>query len=125
MNRIATKMVQVDLRKSVASQNDKIEDKDAIESSGSKDGKATSKEPEEVLALEKRIKRLKKSLHKVQRQQEQDRHRQAVHTAVNQDSNNHMVVGSLIETLIFMGTASFQVIFVRKWFAGKGPQNWA
>jgi hypothetical protein len=69
--------------------------------------------------LEASILRLKAGLRKVQKQQQQERHRQAVHAAVNEDSNNHMVFGSVVETVIFVGTACFQLIFMKKWFDGK------
>ena len=75
--------------------------------------------------LEKSIRRLKRGLRKVQQQQQQERHRQAVHTAVNQDSNNHMVLGSLVETVVFVATAAFQIVFVRNWFDGKASKQWA
>ena len=78
---------------------------------------------QEVANLEASIKRLKQGLRKVQAQQQQERHRQAVHSAVNEDSNNHMVVGSLIETVVFVGTAIFQIMFVRHWFEGRGAHG--
>ena len=85
--------------------------------------KKESARQEEVANLEASIKRLKSGLRKVQQQQQQERHRQAVHAAVNEDSNNHMVVGSLIETVVFVGTAIFQIMFVRHWFEGRGAHG--
>jgi polyhydroxyalkanoate synthesis regulator phasin len=82
--------------------------------------KKESERQEEVANLEASIKRLKAGLRRVQAQQQQERHRQAVHAAVNEDSNNRMVVGSLIETVVFIGTAIFQILFVRQWFEGRG-----
>jgi len=81
--------------------------------------KAEAARAEEVANLEASIKRLQSGLRKVQRQQQQERHRQAVHTAMNEDSNNRMVVGSLIETVVFIGAASFQLVFIRNWFDGR------
>lgn len=91
--------------------------------------KKESARAEEVANLEASIKHLKAGLRKVQKQQQQERHRQAVHTAVNEDSNNRMVVGSVIETVVFVGTACFQLIFMKKWFdnkvGGKAGRQWA
>jgi len=131
MNRVANKVVQVDIRSSakVISENPiKIssDPKKAEEARLAKEeAKGSEARQAEVAVLEKSIRRLKRGLRKVQQQQQQERHRQAVHTAVNQDSNNHMVLGSLVETVVFVATAAFQIIFVRNWFDGKAAKQWA
>eukprot|EP00622_Pseudochattonella_farcimen_P003815 FR739068.1.p1 GENE.FR739068.1~~FR739068.1.p1 ORF type:complete len:269 (+),score=45.22 FR739068.1:33-809(+) len=135
MNRVANKVVQVDIRSSatkpVAREDGEpiklVSDPGTKSASGKtdKEEKDSKERQAEVEVLERSIKRLKRGLRKLQQQQAQERHRQAVHTAVNQDSNNHMVLGSLIETVVFVGTACFQIIFVRAWFDGKTTKQWA
>lgn len=130
MNKITPKVVQLSVRqrgkskaasdKALKLQSPKVDNKLSPE-----DQAAAEIKEREVSSLEASVKKLKSGLRKVRDKQMQERHRQAAHTAVNQDSNNHMVVGSLIETVVFIGTASFQIIFVRNWFEGKGAQQWA
>ena len=50
------------------------------------------------------------------------------HTALTEETNNHMVVYSLIETVVFVGAAVFQLFFIRNWFDGrdrKKGRQWA
>lgn len=123
MNHLAAKLVQLDLRSSsTPHMNDP---RLAIDSPPtSKEDKAKR---QDILNLESSIRRLKSGLKKVQKQQEQERHRQAVHTSVNEENNNHMVIGSLIETVVFIAAASFQIVFVRNWFENKKTKSrqWA
>ena len=68
------------------------------------------------------------TLLQVQLQQHQERHRQMGHTALTEETNNHMVVYSLIETVVFVGAAVFQLFFIRNWFDGrdrKKGRQWA
>lgn len=129
MNKVTPKEVQLSIRqkgkaKAKAAASEKLA-KPENPNLSEEDKAAAEKKEQEVSSLESSIKKLKAGLRKLREQQMQERHRQATHTAVNQDSNNHMVVGSLIETVVFIGTASFQIIFVRHWFEGKGSQQWA
>jgi len=59
----------------------------------------------------------------LQKQQQQERHRQSGHTAATEDANNHVVVYSLVETVAFVGAACFQLFFIRNWFEGKVGSN--
>ena len=68
----------------------------------------------------------------MQSQQTKDRNRLSVHAALNEDSHNNMVVGSLVETVIFIGVSLFQIFYVRRWFEGRerqmakrGAKSWA
>lgn len=62
---------------------------------------------------------LKKGLSKVQAQQKRDRHRLTLHSEANRASHNHLVFGSVVETIVFVCVSVFQIFFVRRWFQGR------
>jgi hypothetical protein len=122
MNHLISKTVQLDIRTNYVPRKPETKRVKLVQNPDQlteEERVAEKAKEEEVANLEASIKRLKAGLRKVFKQQQQERHRQAVHTAVNEDSNNHMVVGSVIETVVFIGAACFQLIFIRKWFDGK------
>lgn len=130
MNHVVTKVVQIDIRSSFASPTPvgepiKLLSSGAREDLSEEEKKAKKRQDADVATLQESIRRIKGGLKTIERQQKQDRHRQAVHTAVNEDNNNHMVIGSLIETVVFIGAAAFQIIFVRNWFENKQAKTWA
>ena len=68
----------------------------------------------------------------VHSQQTRDRNRLEVHASLNEESHNNMVVGSLMETVVFIGVSLFQIFYVRRWFEGRerqmakrGAKSWA
>jgi emp24/gp25L/p24 family/GOLD len=65
-----------------------------------------------------KLKTLRRLLADIQSKQSQERHRLAVHQATNEHSHVHMVLGSLLETILFMAVTGFQVYTIRKWFKG-------
>ena len=78
------------------------------------------------------VKNLKKLANQVVNQQARDRNRLEVHASLNEESHNNMVVGSLMETVVFIGVSLFQIFYVRRWFEGRergakkrGAKNWA
>ena len=80
----------------------------------------------------KSVKNLKKLANQVVNQQARDRNRLEVHASLNDESHNNMVVGSLMETVVFIGVSLFQIFYVRRWFEGRergakkrGAKNWA
>jgi len=130
MNHVVTKVVQLDIRSSLAAppragKAIKLLSEGGNEGLSDEEKKKKKQKDEEVANLQDSIRRIKAGLKTIERQQKQDRHRQAVHTAVNEDNNNHMVIGSLIETVVFIAAASFQIIFVRNWFENKQARTWA
>lgn len=127
MNHLVAKTVQVDIRSSAKGEARALlpHKKQPVklvvnpDQLTQEERDAAAAKEQEVANLEASIKRLKAGLRKVQKQQLQERHRQAVHTAVNEDSNNHMVAGSVVETVVFVGAAVFQILFIRNWFDGR------
>jgi emp24/gp25L/p24 family/GOLD len=65
-----------------------------------------------------KLKTLRRLLADIQSKQSQERHRLAIHSATNEHSHSHMVLGSLLETILFMAVTGYQVYTIRKWFKG-------
>lgn len=66
----------------------------------------------------KQITKLHKLLYEIKEGQMHERHRLAVHNAVNEHSHSRMVMNSLFETIFYIGVSAFQVYTIRKWFTG-------
>lgn len=66
------------------------------------------------------IKDLHKLLIEIKSRQQKERHRLENHQEINLHSHSRMVVGSLMETALFIAVTGFQVVTIRKWFSG-GP----
>lgn len=75
---------------------------------------------EDLDKVQNSINNLRKLSQDVHESQRLDRNRLSVHSSMNDDTHNEMVVGSLVETSIFIGVACFQIFFVRRWFEGRG-----
>lgn len=75
------------------------------------------------------INRIKAGLETIQQQQVYDRHRLSMHSETNISSHNNVVIGSVVETVVFILAAMLQVYFVRVWFlsksAGAPMKQWA
>ncbi len=65
--------------------------------------------------------KIHKGIYHLQVQQQRDRHRLALHSAMNEKNYNNAFYGSVIETAIFMLVMMFQVYFIRRWFVSKAP----
>mmetsp|Transcript_38980 Transcript_38980/g.68008 ORF Transcript_38980/g.68008 Transcript_38980/m.68008 type:complete len:279 (+) Transcript_38980:36-872(+) len=72
-----------------------------------------------ALALAKARERLAE----VRAKQEAERHRLAVHSALNRSSHKKMVLSSVVETAVFVAVSLFQIFYIKRWFAGKGLQT--
>lgn len=66
------------------------------------------------------IKDLHKLLIEIKSRQQKERHRLENHQEINLHSHSRMVLGSLMETALFIAVTGFQVVTIRKWFQG-GP----
>ena len=66
------------------------------------------------------IEKIRRGLMSIQEQQQRDRHRLELHSETNAMNENRMVVGSVMETSIFILAAVFQLYFIRNWFAARG-----
>jgi hypothetical protein len=66
------------------------------------------------------IEKIRKGLASIQEQQQRDRHRLGLHGETNSINENRMIVGSIIETSIFIFAALFQLYFVKNWFSTRG-----
>lgn len=89
---------------------EKYMDEDTAASEGIKD--------EDFVSTREKLKTLRRLLADIQSKQSQERHRLIVHAATNEHSHSHMVLGSLLETILFMVVTGFQVYTIRKWFRG-------
>lgn len=57
----------------------------------------------------KELSKIYRGILHIQRQQLRDRYRLSLHSVANQHNYNHVFYGSLLETLIFIVVAAFQV----------------
>jgi hypothetical protein len=67
----------------------------------------------------KQLSKIYRGILGIQRQQLRDRYRLALHSASNEHNYRNAFYGSLLETLIFIVVACFQIYFVRRWFSSK------
>eukprot|EP00980_Cylindrotheca_fusiformis_P005003 scaffold1062_cov130-Cylindrotheca_fusiformis.AAC.9 len=75
---------------------------------------------EDFVATTEKVKELRRLLNEIQSMQQKERRRLQVHAETNEHSHSRMVLGSLLETLLFMAVTGFQVLTIRRWFSG-GP----
>jgi len=87
---------------------------------GAADGAAPKKNSENVAKLEKRVVTLRSHLAILKEKQTRERRRLAHHKALYDAKHNTMVEGSLFETVVYILCSIFQIVFVRRWFSGKG-----
>jgi hypothetical protein len=79
------------------------------------------------------IQKIHEGLHFIQNQQRIDRNRLNLYSLTNLSSHNNMIMGSIVETLVFIvaclfqvrqlfhhSDSSLQIFFVRRWFLAKG-----
>eukprot|EP00640_Fibrocapsa_japonica_P002720 CAMPEP_0113950782 /NCGR_PEP_ID=MMETSP1339-20121228/82556_1 /TAXON_ID=94617 /ORGANISM="Fibrocapsa japonica" /LENGTH=248 /DNA_ID=CAMNT_0000958751 /DNA_START=68 /DNA_END=814 /DNA_ORIENTATION=- /assembly_acc=CAM_ASM_000762 len=81
--------------------------------------------PESMTQFESNVEAIQGEIDKIYEKQERERHRLAIHTAMNQGSHSRMAMSSLVETGVFVVVSIFQIFFVRRWFEGKGAKQWA
>jgi len=91
-------------------EEDKIMDADTAEEEGIKD--------EDFAETKEKLKTLRRLLAEIQSKQQQERHRLIVHSATNEHSHSRMVLGSLLETILFMVVTGVQIMTIRRWFKG-------
>jgi hypothetical protein len=66
-----------------------------------------------------KLRKLNRLLNEIQEQQQSERHRFSVHAAVNEHSHSRMVLGSLLETVLFIIITTFQIFTIHKWFSAE------
>ena len=91
-------------------EEDKLMDHDTAAEEGIKD--------EDFASTRDKLKTLRRLLADIQSKQQQERHRLIVHSATNEHSHSRMVLGSLVETCLFMLVTGHQVWTIRRWFRG-------
>lgn len=64
------------------------------------------------------MQRLNRLLNDIKEKQQNERHRLAIHFALNEHSHSRMVLSSLFETVFYIAVSGFQVHTIRKWFRG-------
>lgn len=74
---------------------------------------------EELKKAAASIQRIRENLIKIQASQLRDRHRLSLHSEMSKSSHSDVLQGSILETACFIGASLFQLIFVRRWFAGR------
>jgi reverse gyrase len=80
--------------------------------------KAEGIKDEDFKTIKEQIATLRRTLGEISRKQVNERHRLVIHSATNEHSHSRMVLGSLLETVLFMVVTGFQVYTIRKWFQG-------
>jgi hypothetical protein len=73
---------------------------------------------EDLQYTKHQISTLNRLLYDIKEKQTNERHRLAVHRAVNEHSHSRMVLSSLFETIFYIVVSGFQVYTIRKWFSG-------
>lgn len=91
-------------------EEDSIMEADTASEEGIKD--------EDFASTKEKLKTLRRLLAEIQAKQQQERHRLIVHAATNEHSHSRMVLGSLLETMLFMVVTGVQVMTIRRWFKG-------
>ena len=84
------------------------------------EGGASGKNAESIGKIEKRVVSLRSQLAVLKEKQTRERRRLAHHKSLYDAKHNTMVEGSLFETVVYIACSIFQIIFVRRWFSGKG-----
>ena len=73
---------------------------------------------EELDKTKEQITKLNRLLNDIREHQSHERHRLALHAAINEHSHSRMVLNSLFETFMYIAVSGFQVYTIRKWFSG-------
>ena len=73
---------------------------------------------EELDKTKEQITKLNRLLNEIREHQAHEKHRLAVHAAINEHSHSRMVLNSLFETFMYIVVSGFQVYTIRKWFSG-------
>ena len=77
-------------------------------------------QPDDVQRINDKLKHIHRVLQDIREQQEQEQHRLAYSTVVNEHTHSRMVVHSLLETCLYIAVSAYQVYTIRRWFSG-GP----
>jgi emp24/gp25L/p24 family/GOLD len=91
-------------------EEDKLMEADTANEEGIKD--------EDFVNTKEKLKTLRRLLSEIQAKQQQERHRLSIHSQTNEHSHSRMVLGSLLETMLFMVVTGIQVATIRRWFKG-------
>lgn len=116
-SRISEKTVTLGITKSAAEGNDKLWEPIRLKSPDAVKG---GKNTENIEKIEKRVVSLRSQLAVLKEKQSRERRRLAHHKNLYDAKHNTMVEGSLFETIVYIVCSAFQIIFVRRWFSGKG-----
>ena len=73
-------------------------------------------ETAEIADAIKSLNKIQKGIFNLQLQQQRDRHRLTLHSAMNETNYNSVFYGSVIETAVFVLVSLFQVSFHPHWF---------
>ena len=96
------------------------EDKGNAAPKHKKDKKKGGRNSENVEKVEARVVALRGQLATLKDKQARERRRLAKHRALYDARHDGMVQASLMETCVYVLCSVFQLVFVRRWFAGKG-----
>lgn len=91
-------------------EEDRLMEADTANEEGIKD--------EDFVSTKEKLKTLRRLLAEIQAKQQQERHRLSIHSQTNEHSHSRMVLGSLLETMLFMVVTGIQVATIRRWFKG-------
>ena len=118
-SRISEKVVTLGVAKSAPAGGDPLWEPVRLKRDGDGD-KTGGRNAENVDKLEKRVVSLRSHLAVLKEKQTRERRRLAHHKALYDAKHNTMVEGSLFETVVYILCSIFQIVFVRRWFSGKG-----
>jgi hypothetical protein len=96
------------------------EERDMMEEDKWLEGDTASQEgikEEDFEDTRSKIKELRSLLSRIQSLQQTERRRLTIHAETNEHSHSRMVLGSLLETMMFMAVTGYQVYTIRKWFS--------
>lgn len=96
------------------------EDKGNAAPKHKKEKKASGKNADQVAKVEQRVVALRGQLATLKDKQARERRRLAKHRALYDARHDGMVQASLFETCVYVLCSVFQLVFVRRWFAGRG-----
>jgi len=83
------------------------------------DGRSDGLKDEDMKTAHDKLRKLNRLLNEIQEEQQSERRRFSVHAAVNEHSHSRMVLGSLLETALFIIITIFQIFTIHKWFSAE------
>lgn len=91
---------------------------DKLNAAAKKEGGGGAVKEDDLQTTKTQISKMNRLLNEIREKQINERHRLAIHKAVNEHSRSRMVVGALFETVFYIVISGFQVYTIWKLFTG-------